>query len=380
MIYLDNAATTRPHPRVVEIVHSCLEDFGNPSAAYPPGMTARSYLDNARAQIANAFNIPEAGVVFCGSGTESDNLALKGILQGKRRGRSGLITTRLEHAAVLQTAAWLEQEGYDVKYVRIDQSTGHVDLKHLEALISEKTGLVSIQHVNSETGIRQDLAAVSRVIKAIDPEIRLHSDGVQAFSKFPVDLRSLGVDLYSISGHKCHGIKGAGALIMSRKTDIQPIIHGGGQEFGLRSGTENVAAIAAMGTAAEIAIIEMQQRTEQVEAFRNRFLASLQDRLPDCRILNAPDQVPHIISLSVPGILGEVLLNHLSGEKIYVATGSACHTGAKHLSPVLKETGLDDQRIRETIRISLAACELPADFNGFINGFTRTVQELQKIV
>lgn len=380
MIYLDNAATTRPHPQVLQAVQACFENFGNPSSTYRPGVEARRMIDNARSQLAKAFNVPEAGVVFCSSGTESDNLALKGLLDKGGSIPGGLITTRLEHSAVIKTAEWLQNHESKVDFVRILPENGQVDLNHLEALLTPETRLVSVQHVNSETGIIQDLAAISKIVKAKNPATILHTDGVQAFSKFPVDMKALGVDLYSISGHKFHGIKGAGALIMARQIPVNPVIHGGGQEFGLRSGTENVAAIAGMGVAASLALENMSKNHQQVAAFSKRFISSLSQRFQNLNTMDLPNTVPHIISLSFPHILGEVLLNHLAEQEIYVATGSACNAGSKNLSPVLKEMGISDQRIRETVRISITASEIPDDVEGFLTRFGDVVEELSQVV
>jgi cysteine desulfurase len=381
MIYLDNAATTRPHPLVLEKVETCLSlDFGNPSSTYTPGIKARRLIDEARRQLAGAFNVPEAGVIFCSSGTESDNLALKGILGDRQRSQSRLVTTRLEHSAVIKTAEWLEQQGTAVDFAKISPETGQVDLDHLSQLITPETKLVSIQHVNSESGIIQDLAAITKTVKGHNPETLIHSDGVQAFSKFPVDIGKLGVDLYSISGHKFHGIKGAGALIMSRQTPVRAVTHGGGQEFGLRSGTENVAAIAAMGLAAELALAAMQVNYDKVARFAVTFKEQLLKQIPGVCFIEAPNTIPHIISLSIPGVPGEVLLNHLAQHEIYVATGSACNAGTKNLSPVLTEMGLSSQHIRETIRISIAASEIPDPPEEFLSRFSTVIEELIQII
>ncbi|MBU2644210.1 cysteine desulfurase [bacterium] len=381
MIYLDNAATTRPHPQVLETVQHCLsEDFGNPSSPYMIGTKARQLIDVARKRLATAFNVPQIGIIFCSSGTESDNLALKGLLGGHQRHSGRMITTRLEHSAVIKASEWLSRQGIPVDFVQINQLTGQVDLNHLEELMQPDTRLVSIQHVNSETGIIQDLAAISRTVKSRNPTTIIHTDGVQAFSKFPVDMQKLGVDLYSISGHKFHAIKGAGALVMSRKIPLEAILHGGGQEFDLRSGTENVAAIAGLGLAADLATSAMEKNHETVATFAHAFKSRLQQRFPSIRFIEAPAALPHIISLSIPGIPGEVLLNHLADREIYVATGSACNAGSKNLSPVLQTMGFSPQRIRETIRISLAASEVPDDLEGFLNHFSEVVEALSQIV
>lgn len=380
MVYLDNAATTRPHPSIVSHLNSLLlEEFGNPSSIHPLGIRAAKILSVSRKKLSRIFNVPQAGIVFCSSGTESDNLAIKGTLTGKKDKGKRIITTKIEHAAVLQTCEWLREKlDITIDYVDIEKKTGRVKLDHLAGLIDKDVRLVTIQHANSETGVVQDLPAISRLIRSKNPNIIIHSDGVQAFSRIPYDFKSLGVDLYSISAHKFHGLKGAGALILGRDINLQPIVHGGGQESGLRSGTENVLAISALGQAAEIACENLEENLETIAAFAGQFKTALKKQFPDCVIFEAPDTLPHIISMSIPGIPGEVLLHHLAENKIFVSTGSACNATTKKLSPVLTEYGYAKKRIMETVRISFAACEIPKNREEFIDGFLQTVKELRE--
>lgn len=381
MYYLDNAATTRPLKEVVQIVNQCLtENFANPSSVHPPGVTANRHVEKTRNLLSKVFKVPLQGIIFCGSGTESDNLAIKSAF-GKKGDYSGnLITTKIEHAAVGKTAAWLEEKGVEVRYVNIDPSTGQVDLDHLQGLIDGETRLVSIQHVNSETGVILDLEAIGKIIKAENPKALFHSDGVQAFTKIPIDLKKLGLDLYSISGHKFHGIKGAGALILTKKIEIQPLIHGGGQEFGLRSGTENVSAIAALGTATEIAYTNMEKRWQQVEEFSGWLKEQLKRKIPNIRIYEPSNAIPHILSIAIGGFPGEVLLHHLASENIYVSTGSACNATSKRLSSTLQALKFLPDRIKETIRISITAQEIPEDREAFLKTFCDVVQDLKDLV
>ncbi|MBU2513002.1 cysteine desulfurase [bacterium] len=382
MIYLDNAATTRPYPAILKDLDRIQADcYGNPSSLHPPGIEAAKVIEDSRKSLSNIFDVPLAGIVFCGSGTESDNLAIKGVFDTKKSGQKQIITTRIEHAAVLKSCEWLEKNhNISVDYVRIDPTIGQVDLEHLDRLISDNTHLVSIQHANSETGVVQDLASISKTIRSKNPTIIFHSDGVQAFSRIPVDLKSLGVDLYSISAHKFHGIKGAGALIMARNLPLLPLIHGGGQEQGLRSGTENVAAISGMGKAAEIAHRDLEKNHGLITAFADRFKTTLSKEIPETIIFTAPNTLPHIVSLSIPGLLGEVLLHHLAKNNIFVSTGSACNSTSKKLSSVLKEHGYKKERIMQTIRISFAASEIPKDQEKFIDKFVKIVNELKTVM
>jgi cysteine desulfurase len=382
MYYLDNAATTKPLPQILDQLRDLLEDsYGNPGSIHPAGIQAGRVIDNARKTLAGIFDVPLAGIIFCGSGTESDNLAIKGFFQKRQHQNSHLIISPLEHAAILKTSEWLaENKLARIDYAGVHAKTGQIDTEHLASLINDQTRMVSIQHVNSETGVIQDLAGISKTIKSINPEILIHSDGVQAFGRIPVNLDDLGVDLYSISAHKFHGIKGAGALIMKKEVGLTPVIHGGGQENGYHSGTENLAAIAAMGIAAERAIKDVKINYQKLTDFASNFKQVIREKLPECRILEGDKAVPHIISLSFPGIPGEVLLHHLAEQGIFVSTGSACNATSKKTSPVLRALGFSTQKIKETIRISLAASEIPENRERFFQEFLGGVKKLQGLV
>lgn len=381
MYYLDNAATTRPYKEVVALVRKSLEeDFANPSSVHPAGIRAKKLVTTARETLATIFQVPQAGILFCGSGTESDNLAIKGILLKKYRFQPEMITTRLEHAAILKTADWLEEKGVPVHYVDFDKDTGQIDINHLKSLINSNTRLLSIQHVNSETGVVQDLKTIATEVKKINKNILMHSDGVQAFTKIPINLNDMGVDMYSISSHKIRGIKGTGALILSSKQEPVIQIHGGGQEHGFRSGTENVPGIAALGLAAKLSHQNMSTDYEKVGVFKQKFTKALKAAFSDVRIYHSQNAIPHILSISFPGILGEVLLNHLAMNDIYVSTGSACNASSKKLSATLQAIGFTPDQIKETIRVSLNANEIPADFDLFFNKFKTTLLELKEIL
>jgi len=382
MYYLDNSATTIPHPEVItEIQNLYATCFGNPSSVHPAGQEAERVLNEARKILSAIFNVPLAGIVFCGSGTESDNLAIKGCFVKQKRKESRIIISPLEHAAVTRSCEWLENNNLaTVDVVNIDRKTGQVDLQHLADLITGDTRMVSIQHVNSETGAIQNLNEIAKTVKNKNAGILIHSDGVQAFTRIPVNLNELGVDLYSISAHKFHGVKGSGALILNKKQDLEPLIHGGGQEHGFRSGTENIVGVSAMAKAAEIAVGDLVKNRQKVNDFASQCKQSIREHFPDCQISEPSLSIPHIISLYIPGVLGEVLLHHLADREIYVSTGSACNAGSKKLSPVLSAMGYSQERIKGTIRISLAASEIPIDQSLFFNKFNNAVIELRKIL
>ena len=341
---------------------------------------ADKHVAKTRKLLSEIFRVPLQGIIFCGSGTESDNLAIKSCFDKKGGFTGNLVTTRLEHAAVTKTAAWLEERGVELRFVPVDSKTGLVDLEKLEELVDEETKLLSIHHVNSETGVIQDLAAIAKVAKAKNPNLWFHSDGVQAFTKISINLKSCGIDLYSISGHKFHGIKGVGALILTRSLPLQCLIHGGGQEFGLRSGTENVAAIAAMGIATEIAYRNLEEKWKQVDAFSHWFEGKVRQRLPFLKLFSPTHKVPHIISLAAEKIPGEVMLHHLAAAGILVSTGSACNANSKRLSETLKAMNFSHQRIKGTIRLSLAALELPQEKEVFWEKFEAIMEEMSELI
>lgn len=378
MYYLDNAATTRPLPEVIEKLEEWYSiQFGNPSSPHDAGIGASHLVLEARKTLSSIFDVPLAGVIFCSSGSESDNLALKGVFHPRDGFEGRVIISKLEHAAVKNAADWLRRWGAEVVEVENCRETGKIDLQHLAELITDETKIVSIQHINSETGITQNLAEISSIIKVKNPSTLFHSDGVQAFTKIPVHLKELGVDLYSISAHKFHGIKGGGALIMTKDIPLEPLIHGGGQERGLRSGTENVASISAMGLAADTVIGTMEEDTQKVDLFLNRLKSELREQCPDCRFFDFDHRAPHILSLSVPGIPGEILLNHLAQKGIFVSTGSACNAADKKLSPVLQALGFSSRRIRETVRISVTGRALPEKQDEVLRQIAKIINELK---
>lgn len=382
MFYLDNAATTRPYPEIQKIAGQALsEAFGNPSSTHPVGVIAGRMVQQARKQIAKIFKVPERGVLFTGSGTESDNLAIIGTAE-RYDGDKGfnLVSTKLEHDAVLKALDYLENKGFEIRFADTRRDTGQVDLEDLKTKIDAKTLLVSIHQVNSETGALQDLSAIGKVVKTANPKTIFHVDGVQGFTKVPLNLKKDGVDLYSVSAHKIHALKGTGALIMTRNLELIPRIYGGGQEFGARSGTENVLGIAAFGAAAEISMKNLKQNREKVAEFSGWLKTRLTESIPGSRFLDVSPSVPHILSYSIPKIPGSVLLNHLGQKGIQVSQGSACHASSKDLSPTLLAFGVMEQQIIETIRISLDAMEIPDDREAFLKNFTEVVEEVRSIV
>jgi len=375
---MDNAATTRPHPQVLEEVLKYFQvPSANPSAVHPWGIDQRRILSQARSQLARIFSVPLEGIVFCGSGTESDNLAIKGSLFRAGKTRGAFVTSPLEHKAVLECARWYESLGGEVRYLKIDVSTGQVDLDDLSDCLSPTTCLVSVTHVHNETGIIQDLGAISKIIRRRAPQATFHSDGVQGFGKILPKLKAWGVDLYSISGHKIHGLVGGAALIRTKPVNLEPQTWGGSQEFGLRSGTENVYASAALSTAASLATQQQAKHWESVTQWSEEFLLHLRKLEPAITRTEGKLTVPHILHLKIPDIPGEVLLHHLAAKGILVSQGSACQAKSKSLSIGLKALGLNDHQVKNSLRFSLSHFDLetpPEDVAGTFQAALKQVR------
>ncbi len=352
MIYLDNSATTRPLPAAADAVNRCLtETYFNPSSAYGPAVAVERSMEEARSRFAQALGASPAEIVYSSGGTESNNMAIMGTLSA-RRGRGALITSVVEHPSVYEVFRHLEHTGYETSYIGVD-STGAVQLAALEDALSEKTTLVSIMHINNETGAINDIEGAYSLIKRRAPQAALHVDGVQAFCKVPFGKPPC--DFYSVSGHKFHGPKGVGALYIKNGTPFAGGQIGGGQERGLRSGTTNVPGILGMDAALTAYRSLQKQWIPQMRACKVRLAANLQS-IPDV-ILNGPlpdKGAPHILNASFLGVRGEVLLHALEQKAIYVSTGSACSAHKKGKNRILSAMGIEGARQEGALRFSLS--------------------------
>ncbi len=356
MIYLDNSATTRQDPRVTKKMLEYMEEsFGNPSSLHHAGVVAEKGLKEARRRMAEAIG-GEGAVAFTSGGTEADNMAIFGAAKaGRRRGRK-IVTTAVEHPAVLESCAALEAEGFQVVRIGVDRGC-RLDMAAMDEAIDEDTILVSVMQVNNETGTILPVEEIGRIIAEKKAPALLHCDAVQSFGKIPVP----AADLIAVSGHKIHGPKGSGALWMRKGLHLPALLHGGGQEKGLRSGTENVPAIAGLGLAAELAMRDRKERMERIAGMRSRLLAALRDQVEDL-VLNGPEETgeapglccPSILNVSFPGTRGEVILHTLEQSGICVSTGSACSSNKKGRSHVLAAMGCSPEEIEGAIRFSLS--------------------------
>lgn len=357
--YLDNAATTRPFDEVTELVKKVMgEDFGNPSSLHTKGIEAERYIREAGDAIAATLKCDRKQIVFTSGGTESNNMAIVGGCMANRRRGKHIITTCFEHAAVYQPCLYLEEFfDYEVTYLPVD-AMGHVNPEELRKALREDTVLVSVMIVNNEVGAVLDIEKIGRVIKEYRKDILFHVDAIQAYGKMRVHPKKLHADLLSVSGHKIHGPKGTGFLYVADGVKMHPLIHGGGQQKGQRSGTENVPGIAGLGLAAHMMYEEHEEKVEKLYRHKQK-LIQLLEALEGVHI-NAyrkgclRETAPHIISTSVEGVKSEVLLHALEEKGVYVSAGSACSSNHPGISQALKAIGVKDELLESTIRFSLS--------------------------
>ncbi len=354
-IYFDNSATTQVFPCVREVMMRTMkDDFGNPSSMHRKGMDAENYIRTAKTQIAKTLKVDEKEILFTSGGTESNNTAILGTVSANPRLGKHLITSAIEHPSVANTMHWLEGQGYRVTYLPVDHE-GRISLEDLAAAIDDETILVSIMMVNNEIGTREPIEEISRVIKEKNPNTIFHVDAVQAYGKYVIRPKKWGIDLMSVSGHKIHGPKGIGFLYIRDKVKINPIIFGGEQQKGLRSGTENVPGIAGLGAAAEEIYREHESRTAYLYGCKSRMTEGLLQL--EGVTVNGPavdDGAPHVVSASFAGVRSEVLLHALEDKGIYVSAGSACASNHPGLSSTLVAIGLDPKLLDCTLRFSFS--------------------------
>lgn len=380
MHYLDYAATTPMLPEVRETMLDVFEhDFGNPSSVHALGRKARQIVEDARDRVAAAIGASPAEVVFTGGGTEAANLALKGAAQKLRGNGSHIIVSAFEHHCVLDSADWLEKKGFAVTRLPV-AADGLVDPETLVKAIRPSTILISVMAVNNEIGTIQDLAALTSAAKRANKNALFHTDAVQALGKIPVDVHAWGVDLASFAAHKLGGPKGTGALFVRAHTPVEPVIHGGGQERGLRSGTLNVAGIAGFGVAAEIAAKEVYERSEHLGELRARLLEGIEKNIDGVTVNGSIDRrVPGILNVGIEGADGETLLLLLDGAGIACSSGSACQSGALDPSHVLLALGVSRDVAEGSLRFSLGRNSKEADVDAVIQALPEIVERARKV-
>ncbi len=354
-VYLDNSATTKAYPEVARLVADIMtEDYGNPSSMHLKGVEAEKYIKYSKKTIANIMKVQEKEIFFTSGGTEADNWALIGTAYANYRAGKHLITTKIEHPAVLQTMEYLKEQGFEITYLPVDR-TGRIRLKDLERAIRRDTLLVSIMYVNNEVGAIQPIEEAGALIKRINPRTLFHVDAVQGFGKLKLFPKKWNIDMVSVSGHKIHGPKGVGFLYIDERTKIKPIIFGGGQQRNFRSGTENVPGVAGIGKAAELIYRDLAEDTERLYRLKEYFVKEL-SLMPHIYINGPQDETgaPHIVSASIAGIRSEVLLHALEEKGVYVSSGSACSSHKHTISATLESMGIEKQLMDSTLRFSFS--------------------------
>ena len=357
--YLDNAATTRAFDSVRDIMVNALSvDYGNPSSKHRKGMEAEQNLKEATSVIAKSLKVEPKEIIFTSGGTESNNMALIGTALANHRAGKHIITTRMEHPSVFNPLIFLEEQGFRVSYISVD-SLGHVNMQELLDEICDETILISVMYVNNEIGAVQDIAEISKQIKAKKPDVLLHVDAIQAFGKYKIYPKRIGVDLMSISGHKIHGPKGSGVLFVKDRVKIKPIIYGGEQQKGMRSGTENVPAYVGLAQAVREIYDQHEEKIERLYQIKQHMIDELR-QLPGVTVngiaegIELKETAPHIVSASFEGVRSEVLLHALEEREIYVSSGSACSSNHPGLSGTLVAIGVSKDLLDSTIRFSFS--------------------------
>lgn len=375
-IYLDNSATTAPCQKTIQNINVALSDFwGNPSSLYDIGFRAQMLVEDTRKEVSKLLKCREDEIYFTGSGTEGNNTAILGAVYSRKKRGKRIVTTTIEHPSVLETIKRLEEEGFEVVYLK-PQANGEISADDLKHAINKDTIFVSIMLVNNETGAIQPVKAAAEAIKTASSPALLHTDGVQAFGKMPINIQELGVDLFTASGHKIHGPKGIGVLYIRKGVTIKPLITGGGQEKNMRSGTESVPLIYGLKGAIDSLgnINELAKRQKELWLYAADVLQGT-----NLVKVNSSDTVlPYILNISVEGYRSETLLHFLEAEGIYVSSGSACAKGEG--SYVLKEMGLSRNRVDSALRISFSRNNTKEDIDALKAALITATQKLRRSI
>ncbi len=377
--YLDNSATTRCSKRATDIMVKLLtEDYGNPSSMHMKGVEAERYIKEAKEKIAKTLKIEEKEIVFTSGGTESNNMALIGAALANKRAGNHIITTAIEHASVSATTAYLEELGFQVTYLKVDEN-GIISLEELENAVTEETILVSLMMVNNEIGAVEPIEEAVKVIKGKNPKTLVHVDAIQAYGKYRIYPKKMGIDLLSVSGHKIHAPKGTGFLFMKDKVKVKPLIYGGGQQKGMRSGTENVPGVAALAEAATEIYEDFDAKIEHLYALKERFMEGV-TKIDGVSIngKTGRDSAPQIVSVSIEGVRSEVMLHALEDRGIYVSAGSACSSNKPAVSATLTAIGLKKNLLDSTIRFSFCGNTTEEEIDYAVSVMSEVIPMLQK--
>ena len=382
MIYLDNCATTRPRPEVVAAVERTMaEEFGNPSSLHRLGLRAEKLVKEARNRTADFLKVQESEIYFTSGGTESNNIVVQGIASIKSSKGKHIVTTSIEHPAVMNTLKYLEKKGFEITWLRNDH-LGKIDIGELKESLRDDTILVTVIHVNNEVGIIQDIEEIGKALSTEKSKPHFHLDGVQSFAKLPLSLKAWGVDSYAFSGHKLHGPKGIGGLYLDSKVNLPPLLFGGNQERGLRSGTENVPGIVGLSTALSFVSKDSAREFAHVNNLKSLMIELLIEGIPEIKINSPVNPLfsPYILNVSIPWTRGEIMVHSLEDKDIYVSTTSACSSKGKSKSHVLEAIGLDDKCIEGTLRISFSHENTEDDIRIAAREITNAAVEIRSIM
>ena len=376
-VYLDNAATTVAFDEVIELSAKVMrEDYGNPSSLHNKGLEAEHYIRDSKDIIAKILKCDPKEIVFTSGGTESNNTAIIGAARAHIRKGKHIITSSVEHSSVKNVMEFLKNDGYEITYLPVDER-GIVSIDALRNAIREDTILVSVMGVNNEMGAIEPLEEISGVIKESGHDIIFHVDAVQMYGKLPIYPKRVGIDLMSVSGHKLHGPKGSGFLFIRDGVRILPLIYGGNQQKGMRSGTENVPAIAGLGLASKMVYDTMDDTIAKMSELKKALIDGISE-IPDC--MNNSGDAPHIVSITFAGVRSEVLLHALEDKGIYVSSGSACSSNKPELSNTLINMGLDNDMASSTLRFSLSRYTTPEEIEYTVEALKELLPALRRFV
>lgn len=375
-VYLDHAATTAVRKEVLDEMLPCFsQNYGNPSSIYEIAREAKKLVDNARNQVANAINATPKEIYFTAGGSESDNWAIKGIAESYKDKGNHIITSSIEHHAVLHTCEYLEKNGYEVTYLPVDED-GKVSIKDLEAAIKPTTILITIMFANNEIGTLQPVKEIGEIAKKHN--IIFHTDAVQALGHVKIDVKEMNIDMLSLSAHKLYGPKGIGALYVRKGIKLKSYIHGGAQERGIRAGTENVAGIVGLGKAVELAVNEMEQENKRLITLRDKIIDGILNNIPYTRLNgHRTDRLPGNANISFEFIEGESILLLLDMEGFYASSGSACTSGSLDPSHVLLAIGLPHEKAHGSLRMTLGLENTEDDVNALLQVLPKIVKRLR---
>ena len=378
-IYLDNSATTKPYKEVIEkMVYALSTDYANPSSLHKKGIEVEKNIKEIRRNIARTLGVKDKEIYITSGGTESNNAIIRGIVALNKKRKNHIISTVIEHPSVLNTLKDLEEEGFEVTYLNVDKY-GKINLEELKQAIKPTTCLVTIMHVNNEVGSIQPIQEIGKYLKTLNDKVYLHVDAVQSYSKINFKPSRYNIDLMSVSGHKLQGPKGIGFMYIRENNRIKPMLTGGGQEIGIRSGTENTPGIYGLGEAINIINQRLDEKIEKIANLKNLLKNEIVKNIDDIKINSPEDGVCHILNISFRGVKGEVLLHYLEQKKVYVSTGSACSSKKKG-SHVLNAMELTPDEIEGAIRFSLSDLNTEEEILEAAKIVKESVEDLRMII